>query len=35
VPNPAPAEWHPIDAIEETLHDPDYDEIIPFTAPHR
>jgi hypothetical protein len=35
VPNPALAEWHPIDAIKETLHDADYDEIIPFTAPHR
>ena len=76
VPNPAPAEWHPMhperhdkveeagkvltatlplieeaagtpvdgvvsirhdpmDAIEETLHDADFDEIILFTAPHR
>jgi hypothetical protein len=25
----------PIDAIEETLHDADFDEIILFTAPHR
>jgi hypothetical protein len=25
----------PMDAIEETLHDADFDEIILFTAPHR